>query len=145
MPLSHLLLLFTLPLWGTMAFPSRSATPLDCSKIYDPGNGWIIEYCPTDPQVGETMDIWLDGTYRGQAARLQIYHQYIIPLPPQKPFPHLPCGQAGEGLECLHAVLSTHVPGPQDVSPRCNLRHRRPMVKWQSANLRKGLSCAGRQ
>ena len=70
MPLSHLLLFFTL-----LYLPARSATPLDCLKLYDPGNGWVIEVCPTDPQATGTMGVWLDGTYHGQAARLQIYHQ----------------------------------------------------------------------
>ena len=45
-----------------------------CSVIYDPGNGWVIDMCATDPIVTVPMEIVLNGASRGSAVLVRIYH-----------------------------------------------------------------------
>jgi hypothetical protein len=47
----------------------------DCSIIYAPGNGWIIDLCAADPSIPVPMDVLLDGNSQGQAALVRIYHR----------------------------------------------------------------------
>jgi hypothetical protein len=60
-----------LPLLASSASTAQSG----CSFLYDPGNGWRVEMCATDPNVTTPMDVVLDGTLQGQAALVRIYHQ----------------------------------------------------------------------
>lgn len=46
-----------------------------CTSLYNPGAGWEIEMCATDPNVPATMDVFLDGSSYGRAAFIRIYHQ----------------------------------------------------------------------
>ena len=48
---------------------------LECPVIYDGGNGWIIDTCPTDPEVGTPMQIVLDGAPQADAALLRVYRR----------------------------------------------------------------------
>jgi hypothetical protein len=46
-----------------------------CTTIYDAGEGWAVELCPTDPVITTSMTVTLDGVSQGQAALIRIYHQ----------------------------------------------------------------------
>lgn len=53
-----------------------AATPATgCTIPYQPGNGWVIELCPTDPNIPTPAAVILDGVPQGAAASLRIYHQ----------------------------------------------------------------------
>lgn len=55
--------------------PSAAASSANaCSIPYQPGNGWAIELCPTEPSVPITATVVLDGVNQGAAAYLVIYH-----------------------------------------------------------------------
>ena len=51
------------------------AQPAGCSEIYNPGNGWVIEKCTTDPAVTTPMEVVLDGVSQGNAVLVRVYHQ----------------------------------------------------------------------
>jgi hypothetical protein len=53
----------------------RSAAQFNCTVIYDGGDGWLIDLCPTDPQIDTPMEIVVDGISQGDAALVRIYHQ----------------------------------------------------------------------
>jgi hypothetical protein len=59
------------------AWTSRTphAAPLDCPVIYNPGNGWLVDLCPTDPQIETPMEVLLDSVSYGDAALVRVYHQ----------------------------------------------------------------------
>lgn len=54
--------------------PVVKAAPEDCRDIYNYDDRWIIEICPTDPQVVSPMEVLLDGVSQGDAAYVRIYH-----------------------------------------------------------------------
>lgn len=89
----------------------RETAELDCTVIYNPGNGWSIDLCPTDSNVTEKMEVILDGTTRGMAALVRIYHEsqdwpgtpqvaviyasgYIRLKPNKDPSPPIPFGSS---------------------------------------------------
>ena len=45
-----------------------------CTIIYNPGNGWVIDVCASDPNVSVPMEIVLNGASRGNAVLVRIYH-----------------------------------------------------------------------
>lgn len=55
--------------------PKTAASQDDCATFYDPGDGWIVDMCPTDPAVTVPMTITLNGTLQGSAALIRVYHQ----------------------------------------------------------------------
>jgi hypothetical protein len=59
----------------TEAGTANSITEPTCSEIYNGSNGWVVEMCPTDPAVTTTMTVMLNGTSKGDAAFVRIYHQ----------------------------------------------------------------------
>jgi hypothetical protein len=52
----------------------RSAAHFNCNVIYDGGDGWLIDACPTDPQIDVPMEVVVDGVSHGEAALIRIYH-----------------------------------------------------------------------
>ncbi|HEY3475524.1 MAG TPA: S-layer homology domain-containing protein [Anaerolineales bacterium] len=79
--LSSVFLSLCVLLSSTALIPAAQASPLDnlvesgCSVIYNGGNGWVIDLCSTDSSVPASMEIWLNGVSRGNAALVRIYHQ----------------------------------------------------------------------
>ncbi|HET6443398.1 MAG TPA: carbohydrate binding domain-containing protein [candidate division Zixibacteria bacterium] len=63
--LSVMLLLTGRDLWASQG----------CTMLYNPGNGWAVETCPSDPEITIPMDIFLDGAFQGEGAYVRVYHQ----------------------------------------------------------------------
>lgn len=61
--------------WSSSLHDNGATAQGDCSTIYEPGNGWAVDMCATDPHVAIPMDVVLDGVAQGQAALVRVYHQ----------------------------------------------------------------------
>ena len=57
------------------AAPYDAAAQATCQGLYDPGNGWKIEKCTTDPAVVTPMTVVLNGVSQGKAVLIRIYHK----------------------------------------------------------------------
>jgi hypothetical protein len=65
----------SLELGITTAASFNTAIDLECTMIYNPGNGWLIDQCNGEPSVPEKMAVYVDGTFKGDAALVRVYHQ----------------------------------------------------------------------
>jgi len=51
------------------------AAQSNCLTIYNGSNGWIVDKCGTDPNVGTPMEVVLDGISHSNAALVRVYHK----------------------------------------------------------------------
>ena len=58
---------------GLLLTRCATADP-QCPQILPPTGGWAVDMCPTDPQVPASMEVVVDGSSRGSAAMVRVYH-----------------------------------------------------------------------
>ncbi|MCB8944220.1 MAG: hypothetical protein H6658_10740 [Ardenticatenaceae bacterium] len=67
-------LVWIVGVWLLVSWGQTAVAQPGCAPIYNQPAGWVIEICPTDPDVGVPMTVTLNGAAQGTAAYIRFAH-----------------------------------------------------------------------